>query len=184
MNNLFGTAEADAARQLFYFMAGRTIVDAKTLEAVWLNAGLGLVAADVRRGIRAAKALRDEFNATNMRSVRYGLQRVFLNFLENAGAREDRVPNNRGEIAFYNLGKFSQAITDFETIHYHSRPVELYNVFASFLQYRAEDTYPEGWQNNQYANPDAVRIMTVHQAKGPMSTLIRRFFLTRRSIAR
>jgi DNA helicase-2/ATP-dependent DNA helicase PcrA len=67
---------------------------------------------------------------------------------------------------FYNLGKFSQLITDFETIHYHSKPVEKYASFADFLQYRAEDAYPEGWQDNQYANPDAVRIMTVHQAKG------------------
>ena len=36
----------------------------------------------------------------------------------------------------------------------------------TFLEHRAEDAYPEGWQDNQYANPDAVRIMTVHQAKG------------------
>jgi DNA helicase II / ATP-dependent DNA helicase PcrA len=86
--------------------------------------------------------------------------------LEAAGVREERVLNNRGEIVFYNLGKFTQVITDFETIHYHSKPVDLYEMFANFLQYRAEDTYPEGWQNNQYANPDAVRIMTVHQAKG------------------
>jgi len=39
---------------------------------------------------------RNEFNATNMRNVRYGLQRVFLNFLEAADVREERVPNNRG----------------------------------------------------------------------------------------
>jgi DNA helicase II / ATP-dependent DNA helicase PcrA len=118
MNNLFGTAEADAARQLFYFMAGRTGVYATTLEAVWLNAALGLKAPDVRRAIQNAKAVRNEFNATNMRNVRYGLQRVFLNFLEAADVREERVPNNRGEIAFYNLGKFTQVITDFESIHY------------------------------------------------------------------
>ena len=67
---------------------------------------------------------------------------------------------------FYNLGKFSQVISDFETIHFHSKPVEKYGSFADFLQYHAEDAYPEGWQDNQYANPDAVRIMTVHQAKG------------------
>jgi hypothetical protein len=62
-------------------MAGRATVDATTLKSVWLNAGFGLEAADVRRAIHAAKALRAEFNATNMRNVRYGLQRVFLNFL-------------------------------------------------------------------------------------------------------
>ena len=96
----------------------------------------------------------------------YSIQRVFLDFLEQAGAREELVPNGRGEIVFYNLGKFSQLISDFETIHYHSKPAEKYDSFANFLQYRAEDAYPEGWQDNQYANPDAVRIMTVHQAKG------------------
>ena len=80
--------------------------------------------------------------------------------------REEQVPDGRGEVVFYNLGKFSQLISDFETIHFHSKPVDKYESFADFLQYRAEDAYPEGWQDNQYANPDAVRIMTVHQAKG------------------
>jgi DNA helicase II / ATP-dependent DNA helicase PcrA len=166
MNNLFDADEAKAARQLFYFMAGRDAVDGAALVAVWLNAGLGLKVADVRRAVRNAQTLRDEFNSTDSRSVRYGLQRVFLNFLETVGAREERVLNNRGEVAFYNLGKFTQVITDFETIHYHSKPRHLYQAFANFLQYHAEDAYPEGWQSNQYANPDAVRIMTVHQAKG------------------
>jgi DNA helicase-2/ATP-dependent DNA helicase PcrA len=75
------------------------------------------------------------------------------------------VPNRRGEVVFYNLGKFSQLISDFEAINYHSKPAEKYDAFAGFLQYRAEDAYPEDWQDNQYANPDAVRVMTV-QAKG------------------
>jgi DNA helicase-2/ATP-dependent DNA helicase PcrA len=166
MNNLFGTVEAEAARQLFYFMAKRPGLDAAALEGIWLNAGLGLAAADVKLAIQKAQALRDEFSATNMRNVRFGLQRVFLTFLEDCGLREERVPNGAGEIAFYNLGKFTQVITDFETIHYHSKPVELYDAFAGFLQFQAEEAYPEGWQDNQYANPDAVRIMTVHQAKG------------------
>ena len=96
----------------------------------------------------------------------YSIQRVFLSFLEQAGVREERVPNDRGEVVFYNLGKFSQVISDFETIHFHSKPLEKYASFADFLQHRAEDAYPEGWQDNQYANPDAVRIMTIHQAKG------------------
>ena len=47
-------------------------------------------------------------------------------FLEDAAIREERVPNGRGEIVFYNLGKFSQLISDFETIHFHSKPAEKY----------------------------------------------------------
>ena len=44
--------------------------------------------------------------------------------------------NGRGEVVYYNLGKFSQLISDFEAIHYQSKPVEKYSSFADFLQYR------------------------------------------------
>ena len=40
MNNLFDTAEAEAARQLFYFMAGRPTIDPAILKQLWLNARL------------------------------------------------------------------------------------------------------------------------------------------------
>lgn len=166
MNNLFGTAEAEAARQLFFFMGGRPTADAVTLESLWLGAGLGLEQADVRRAIATAQKSRDSFGNPTERFGFYSIQRTFLAFLEEAGIREERVIGNRGEVVFYNLGKFSQLISDFETIHYHSKPKEKYESFANFLQFQAEDAYPEGWQDNQYANPDAVRIMTVHQAKG------------------
>lgn len=163
MNNLFGTAEAEAARQLFYFMAGR--IEADALEAFWEDAATGAPALDA--AIRSAAAARDAMHRDEgARFGFYSLQRTFLAFLEDAGLREEVVPDRRGEVVFYNLGKFSQVISDFETIHYQSKPAEKYEGFADFLQYRAEDAYPEGWQDNHYANPDAVRVMTVHQSKG------------------
>jgi DNA helicase-2/ATP-dependent DNA helicase PcrA len=167
MTNLFGTAEAEACRQLFYFMASRTGVDEKTLERAWQDADLGLDPSALRLAIDKANTARASLTGKEENQFGlYSIQRVFLNFLEDAAVREERVPNGRGEIVFYNLGKFSQLISDYETIHYHSKPVDKYGSFGDFLQYRAEDAYPEGWQDNQYANPDAVRIMTVHQAKG------------------
>jgi DNA helicase II / ATP-dependent DNA helicase PcrA len=167
MTNLFGAAEAEAARQLFYFVAGRPGVDESVVERAWLNARLGLDLSDLKRAIaNVAKAKTSLTESDQKRWGLYSIQRVFLSFLEEAGVREERVPDDRGEVIFYNLGKFSQVISDFEAIHYHSAPVEKYGSFADFLQYRADDAYPEGWQDNQYANPDAVRIMTIHQAKG------------------
>lgn len=166
MSNLFGTAEAEAARQLFYFIADRG-PDQAAVEQAWQSADLGLDLDALRSAVLGAAA--DKAALTSDDQKRWGLysiQRVFLNFLERAGVREEQVPNGRGEVVFYNLGKFSQVISDFETIHFHSKPAEKYSSFADFLQFRAEDAYPEGWQDNQYANPDAVRIMTVHQAKG------------------
>lgn len=167
MNNLFHTAEANAARALFYFMAARSGMDEATLERAWLEAKLGIEIIDLRRAItNAAQARASLTEPEQKRWGLYSVQRVFLAFLEDAGVREERVPNGRGDIVFYNLGKFSQVISDFEAIHFHSQPAAKYDSFASFLEHRAEDAYPEGWQDNQYANPDAVRIMTVHQAKG------------------
>ena len=171
MNNLFETAEAQAARELFYFIAGpgnqRPDTPRTEVREAWLRADLGLdpLKLDVALD-RAADAKTELREPDAKRWNVYSLQRQFMGFLEAIELREERVPDDRGEIIFYNLGKFSQVISDFEAIHYHSKPSEKYAAFADFLQYRAGDAYDEGWQDNQYANPDAVRIMTVHQAKG------------------
>jgi DNA helicase-2/ATP-dependent DNA helicase PcrA len=166
MTNLFGTAEAEAARQLFYFI-GDHGPDEVAVEQAWKDANLGLDPAALHAAIQGAAAAKAALTDPDQkRWGQYSIQRVFLNFLDQAGVREERPLNGRGEVVFYNLGKFSQLISDFETIHFHSKPVEKYAAFANFLQYRAEDAYPEGWQDNQYANPDAVRITTIHQAKG------------------
>jgi DNA helicase-2/ATP-dependent DNA helicase PcrA len=167
MTNLFGTAEAQAARQLFYFFADRPGVDQATLKGNWEAAGLGLNPDMLDLAITAAAGAKAALTDPDQkRWGQYSIQRVFLTFLEQAGVREELIPGGRGEVVFYNLGKFSQVISDFEAIHFQSKPVEKYASFADFLQHRAEDAYPEGWQDNQYANPDAVRIMTIHQAKG------------------
>ncbi len=167
MANLFGTSEAEAARQLFYFMGDHAGVTDADVEQAWCDANLGLDPSAFRAAVASLAATKTALTDPDQkRWGHYSIQRVFLKFLEEAGVREERVPDGRGEVVFYNLGKFSQIISDFETIHYHSKPVEKYASFADFLRYRAEDAYPEGWQENQYANPDAVRIMTVHQAKG------------------
>ena len=167
MNNLFGTPEAEAARQLFYFIGDRDDVDEASVEDAWVQADLGIDHGELSNAIQDAATSKAALTDPDQkRWGQYSIQRVFISFLEKAGVREERVPAGRGEIVLYNLGKFSQIISDFETIHYHSSPEEKYAGFADFLRHRAEDAYPEGWQDNQYANPDAVRIMTVHQAKG------------------
>jgi len=164
MNNLFGTPEAQAARALFYFMAGW--VDDSELESSWMIANLGISKVNLRGAISNVEKFRASFSEPTERFGFYSIQRTFLTFLDEIGVREERIRGDRGEIVFYNLGKFSQLISDFETIHYHSQPKEKYESFANFLQYSAQEAYSEGWQDNQYANPDAVRIMTIHQAKG------------------
>lgn len=53
----------------------------------------------------------------------HSTQRALLTFLEEVGIREERVSEDRGGVAFYNLGRFIQLISDVETIRYHSKSV-------------------------------------------------------------
>lgn len=64
------------------------------------------------------------------------------------------------------LGKFSQAISDFEQIHFSSSPADKYQSFAAWLEYQAPDYYADADGDVGYATPDAVTLGTVHQAKG------------------
>jgi DNA helicase-2/ATP-dependent DNA helicase PcrA len=167
MDNLFEKEEVEAARQLFYFLASQDGVTAATVRKAWMDADLGIDHRKLDAAIAAAARAREDMQRAEVGQFQvYNLQRQFVAFLERIDLREEAVPGGRGEVVFYNLGKFSQAISDFESINFRSDPVKKYESFASFLRYHAEKVYPEGWQDSAYATPDAVRIMTVHQAKG------------------
>jgi DNA helicase II / ATP-dependent DNA helicase PcrA len=162
MTDLFETAEAQAAVAVFNFMVRR--ISREDLKAAWTNAGLGVDADRLNAAIAVVEKQR-EWDETLRWSV-YNLQRTFLAFLEEIQLREDRIPGGRGELVYYNLGKFSQVISDYEQIHFQSDPAQKYEGFADFLLYQAPNYYPEGWQDAGYVKPDAVQVMTVHQAKG------------------
>lgn len=98
----------------------------------------------------------------------YNIQRLYLELLETLGVREDTIPGGpqRAELVMYQLGKFSQVISDFEAIHFSSSPRSKYEGFAGFLRFQAPDYYEEADEDSGYATPDAVTISTVHRAKG------------------
>ncbi|MDG6913093.1 MAG: ATP-dependent helicase [Nitrososphaerota archaeon] len=173
MSDLFQTPEADAARQLFYFLASRDGVDEDRVRASWEAAELGVDSKDLNKAISEASVARSAIiSGEEKRFSVYNLQRTFIQFLEDIRLTEERihgdagVAGTRAEVALYNLGMFSQLISDFEEVHFQSDPKRKYQEFSGFLQFQAESYYPEGWQGNQYANPDAVRILTVHGVKG------------------
>jgi DNA helicase II / ATP-dependent DNA helicase PcrA len=125
MDNLFQADEAEAACQLFYFLANE--IGEAALRGAWRRADLGVTPNALDRAVAAALQARQDMKKAEVGQFKvYNLQRQFIAFLENAGLREERVPNARGEVVFYNLGKFSQAISDFESIHFHLSPVEKY----------------------------------------------------------
>jgi DNA helicase-2/ATP-dependent DNA helicase PcrA len=174
INRLFDTPEAWALVTVFYYLAefvprGEQYppIEDDIAEALE-RAGLGLSAAQIESGIDLLNE-RKAYIQQDRRDALIYLQRVYLDFLEALELREESIPvrgARTGEIIFYNLGKFSQVISDYENINFHSSPQHIYDGFANFLCYQAPDYYPEGWEEAGYAQLDAVQILTVHKAKG------------------
>ncbi len=99
----------------------------------------------------------------------YNIQRLFLKFLEALDLHEGTIApadSRRAELVMYQLGKFSQVISDFEAIHFSSDPARKYESFEGFLTYQAPNVYEESDEDAGYVAPDAVVISTVHRAKG------------------
>ena len=164
LDNLFETEEACAARELFYFIADDSVPE-RTLRQTWESASLRLRDDKLDAALQHATQVRDHLhNGREGRSPT--IQQVFLRFLELAELREENVPDGRGQVVLFNIGRFSQVISDWESINFNSDPLGSFQGFAKFLYYQAEDSYSEGWEDVDYMVPDAVQVMTVHQAKG------------------
>jgi DNA helicase-2/ATP-dependent DNA helicase PcrA len=171
MNSLFDTPEINSIREVFYFLAGHATrggghVSEPDLEQALATGFPGLGKENVKTGIQYLRGIKERI--PNGSDNQLFLQRVFLDLLEAMGVREDRIGTDgrTGEIIFFNLGKYSQLISDFEQINFHSQPQDLYQRFAGFLEHQAAEYYPEETEETAHAKPDAVKVMTVHQAKG------------------
>lgn len=170
VNQLFDREEVKAAVAIFQFQKGD--IDQSVLESYWRGVAPKIEEqkfADAIEYLNEKKPENFDFYAS------YSLQDVFLEFLGKLGVKEELFAltgvggashHTAEEIVFYNLGKFSQVIDDFETINYVSKPGNKLRTFLDFIHYAAEDYYPEGWLSNTYQVPNAVQIMTIFQAKG------------------
>lgn len=164
LNRLFDSPEIEAVVGIFRFVV--KTIDADTLEGLWKDAEFIPDGSDWAKAIQVLETGRD-FSA-NKRHAVYNIQRLYLDFLEALVMREDNLPGDatRGELVFYQLGKFSQAISDYEQIHFTTEPKAKYEGFANWLTFQAPDYYADADADVGYATPDAVTIATVHQSKG------------------
>jgi DNA helicase-2/ATP-dependent DNA helicase PcrA len=164
LNRLFDSPEIQAVVGIFRAMASE-ITDAD-LRQLWQDADLLPEPGRWQHAIDVLTAGRD-FDRGKRWGI-YNIQRLYLDFLAALELREETVPGatGRGELVFYQLGKFSQAISDFEQIYFNTSPREKYETFAKWLVHQAPDYYADSDADVGYAVPDAVTLATVHQAKG------------------
>lgn len=170
--NLFESSEAAAARDLFHYIAAKEIRSKRkqvlpptdgALHEAWKGARLGTSPKALKDGLAYVREIRDRIANGIVPPLP---QATFLKFLELIRLREEDVADGRGEAALFNLGRFSEIITDWESIHFTDDPKSSYQEFAAFLHYEGDEAYSEGWQDSSCVTPDAVQVMTVHQAKG------------------
>ena len=164
LNRLFDSSEIKAVVGIFRMMVGE--ISEADLRALWTDANLLPKPGRWRAAVGVLEKGRD-FGRGERWGV-YNIQRVYLDFLEALELREESVPGpaGRGELVFYQLGKFSQVISDFEQIFFNTAPEEKYTAFVKWLEHQAPDYYADSDADVGYATPDAVMLSTVHQAKG------------------
>ena len=164
LTRLFDAPEIQAVEAMFQYIVRDISRDA--LEAAWKAARVVVEGTSLGPLVNLLDATSDF--SRGVRWGTYNIQRTYLDALEALGIREDTIPGDkvRGELAFYQLGKFSQVISDFETIHFSSAPDQKYRQFVDWLRNQAPAYYDDADADVGYAVPDAVTISTVHRAKG------------------
>jgi DNA helicase-2/ATP-dependent DNA helicase PcrA len=170
LSRLFDAPEVQASVACFRYILQE--VSADEVVDAWVTADVGVSLTSLASALPILEEARNWQQGERWGT--YNIQRTYLRFLEALGLREETVPSfgaetgstARGELVFYNLGKFSQAISDFEQIYFQSAPQAKYESFVGWLVNQAPGYYAESDADVGYATPDAITIATVHQAKG------------------
>lgn len=161
---LFDAAEIRACVGLFQYMMGG--ITASDLHSLWDTAEL-IPESSNWQSLIAVLDEGADFGQSD-RWGTYNIQRLYLAALGALGLREETIPGDsrRQELVMYQLGRFSQVISDFEAIHFSSSPDRKYESFIGFLTFQAPGVYEESDDDAGYVQPDAVVISTVHRSKG------------------
>lgn len=163
---LFDAPEIKALVGMFRFMMSE--ISETELRALFENANLLGSIQLFPRGVSVLKRGADFERGDRWGT--YNIQRLYLEVLEALDIRESTIPGSpgRAELVMYQLGKFSQVISDFEAINFSSNPERKYETFVRFLTKpdQAPAYYEEADEDGGYATPNAVTISTVHRSKG------------------
>jgi len=139
-----------------------------------------VVSADEIQINNALINFRDEFLdavANPNKGYEYTIQKNLHDLLFGLGAMSDKLDDK----VYYNIGKFTEMINDFEKIFLKTFPIERMEKFQEFLIQDAKNMYPEGWMSPRFNLVKTLRVMTYHQAKGLEFPVVFLPFLTKDS---
>ena len=161
---------ADGSRVFGFQSEAQDLAAQRVLYDLWKAVDQPIAVQDLEAAIRS---LAKTETAGKRDGSELNLQTIYETFLYDlrilgAGdacrSRDETEP--APERLFYNLGKFSRVIQDYETVAFNEQPNRKLSGFHRFLTHMAPKIYSEGAADNVYLRGDAVNIMTVHQSKG------------------
>lgn len=160
---LFDTPEVSCIIDLFAYISecDREVkYDDQFLQNVRTNlpADFSITFRKLKAGIQALKE-------SSRGQKRLSLQGVYVNVLSLLGLSEERFHEKEDDVLLFNLGRLSQAISDYE----NSREYLTFNSikdFIWFIRLHAENAYDSGNTDAMAGLIDAVQIMTMHGTKG------------------
>jgi DNA helicase-2/ATP-dependent DNA helicase PcrA len=96
---------------------------------------------------------------------RISLQGIYGEILAILGVGRDNIHDDENEVALYNLGRLSQAISDYEGTRSYCTPRDI-KYFCWFIRNYAQNAYDAGAGDDRTLSINAVQVMTLHGTKG------------------
>ncbi|MBL7136033.1 MAG: ATP-dependent helicase [Candidatus Marinimicrobia bacterium] len=98
-------------------------------------------------------------------SGRISLQGTYGKILAILGVGMYDIHDDKNEVALYNLGRLSQAISDYEGTRTYCTPRDIKR-FCWFIRNYAQNAYDAGSGDDRTLSINAVQVMTLHGTKG------------------
>ncbi len=95
----------------------------------------------------------------------FSLQSFYIELLTIIGISDKSCHTTINDVLLFNLGKFSQAISDYESSRSYIIFVQIKD-FISFINQHSDNTYDSGNSDAMAGTIDAVQILTMHGTKG------------------
>ncbi len=168
VGGLFETSEVDVIFSIFAYLGD--------FEKIWITASsFGLPDENTiyhsakdhfllptkNQFVRALK----EMKASVKKKTRISLQSLYADILIMLGLSHEAFHNVEHETQMYNLGRLSQAISDYEGIRTYCTPKDIKR-FCWFIIHYAQGSYDAGAGEDPTRVINAVQVMTLHATKG------------------
>jgi len=163
VGGLFDTVEVSGIIEIFEYICecDRDIDYSDQFLTNVLRQLIPIFSLKTKNVIREIKVLRDW--ARNQK--RLSLQNLYLKLLSIVGMDKPDLHDPNDDVLLYNLGRLSQAISDFENSREYLTFRDIKS-FIWFIRLHAENSYDSGNTNEKATLVNAVQIMTMHGTKG------------------